>query len=330
MHFELKQYISETLSRSDYRSCLGICNVEVTDCAEKLGGELTSDIAFLIAEHVTKQSGQEIFPPDVSRNLVSLLSQSENNIARYFNISVGGPGHINATLKNVFVDEYLKKLARLGKSVLFQELSFVVSEDFLVTSRQPKPIVFNLKHLIEKRGNKQRHDIELLIAARNGLAELSQIDLMMILGLVADSELDVTVYLNNLAGKENVPWYLFKFVQDSKNLAQELEVSSATRPESRTESSFYSDMFSVRVNDFLRQLLRIRAAYRSSLKQQRPDILLRTLLEMIGKFYLFYNHPSERALICAELDSDSAEELALLLRISAETVETSLQLFSRT
>lgn len=153
---------------------------------------------------------------------------------------------------------------------------------------------------------------------------------VMLLALMADPELEIRPYLDNLAGRQNVPWYLRRFAKDWRRFiakckevsagdpAQEFSWSELMSPERKNCSAEQSLTRSMKL------VLGFRKTFFMVRENGRAEVLVKYLLLIVREFYSYYNHPETRGL--SHLGSASIVKFSVLTSIIGELVEHSFNL----
>ena len=125
----------------------------------------------------------------------------------------------------------------------------------------------------------------------------------MCLALLADAELSVDAFLAKYQGRENVAWYVRRFLVDSENFIEQ------AGKEQRPEDPRFAELASKASGEFERRLLGFRYAVARAVGGDHAELFGHCLLVMRA-FYGFYNHPSLRSQLCVQVTTKSLVEVA--------------------
>ena len=248
---------------------------DVENCPLPEHGVLASNIAFILAKAV--KPNRNTLPAEIAEQIVRVLDPS------LWTANILGGGFINVTPNRKLYRALLDRAVRQGAdfflaSIQRDESVSIPPEGFLVD--------WGSKYL---RGN-----------GRDGFAEiadrtpLTRDDQLMLLALLGDEEIDHTRYLSAYAGRENLPWYLRRFVCDTipsgdGSPAARLLDSAAGWFEDLPEDFPYTGL--------CRTLRALRYRIADSRQRRRPELYLRSLVDLVRAFYRGYNRPEGRLLV---------------------------------
>ena len=236
--------------------------------------DLGSPIAFALGKAYLAAGGPG--PEAFAARLLQCLSEDES---KAFTFTIARGGYINIEFSDAGKDEFVTKLFSLPFSEILPG-TIEVSESEV---RERASLV---------------HD-EFL----KGCLALppSRPLRMMVLGILAEPELDLEPFLRGLSGKQNLPWLFERFSRDLAHVRGLLA--------SPGESSASSDL----VSDFLRKnrdhLIWLRWSWEKAVRLRRPEEYFGFLLALVHANYSFLNRPDFRLSLQSSLDESKRQAL---------------------
>jgi hypothetical protein len=309
VHFEFSSYLGELLRRSgvferyelDADPFLSAFRypakqLEICSCPPYVSGWISSPVCFELAQAARAKTRSQVSAPDIVDMLICSASEDP-----WFELTLGGEGHLNALPRERFIDCYLEKVTSSSGVPLRRFESFVCGT-LRVEGAELENILPRLAwNEICDRAAKMKDNADARSLAAHSLA-LSQPDwrqALMLLSIMADPEIALEPYMQGLAGRQNTPWYLRRFFTDWKHLSEEM--ASGNRQSSTSSGGAFPRSGLLRAfEQGLRRLLGLRSVYLRSFLTSQPELLLGEILELTKAFYSLYNDPSGRAALLQE------------------------------
>ncbi len=317
MHLEYESYLRTLLAEAQSSSPLFPLhqhkNFGVLDCPSAYGHVLSSDLCFYLARK------GEMHSLDIAQALFEVHERKRAAEGRYFQIALGGQGHLNATPTEAFYQEYFFTLFEKGISLLFQRESFVISAEREKgegeKKEKPKEEVplfsFSWDRLVKE--NQHQEEVQLFLDEQDLVSFDQQ---LMLLALMGDPELEYRPFRERLNGRQNVPWYIRRFLYDTKQLLKKLDALSSFRQEERTVLNWHS---------FGMLLLGFRHVFfRTQQRGTVPDFA-NYLVRIIRDFYSYYNKPETRKLLNEGSNERILSQFGEMTRALRDTINTALQ-----
>ena len=289
--------------------------LEMEGCPPRFTGELTSRVCFKLVKLLVDTGA--VAPQEAGgpvRTATRLHEIFENRgFGRWFQLEIGGAGHLNATPTPAFRAEWFANILFKQPEALLSDGAFVV---FAAPDSEPIPLHVDLPRMLDRARAREDADMKLLLE-RFGSAAPRRGDLLMLFGALSDPELDCSLYLRGLAGRENVPWYLDRFRSDIIGYERLLSGYLAAPPHGEPPQIFSDSMLLLR--NFRRSLILADL-------HQRPERFFGHLLELMKDFYRIYNQPPYRAPE-KSLSADERAWLAGWVRTVSRLTEHGLAFF---
>jgi len=287
------------------------CALAVDVCPPFIEGEITSNLCFKLPKLL---SDLKILPSEKYHDPLETAAVIAERFSKvHFEIVVGGSGHLNAVTKPGSRREFIERLCQLGGKRLFSGESLLGISEPQVQRSLPEQ-TFSLQSNFSQTVSRLAEQSDETIAAV--LAEYENDpspDLrILLLSLAADPEIDGTVFLRGLSGRQNTPWYLARYFSDAKRFIDSLpRTESVVEPERRELAATSQLLFLFRHELFMAE------------RMQRPERFFLHVLRLVRDFYRLFNDPRMRSgderfvpralrdleLLRAELISHSLERL---------------------
>ncbi len=246
---------------------------------------LGSPVAFAIGKEFLASGG--ISPEEFAKELlpvlerISLASIGANAI--HFSVESGGFLNINFADSAAF--DLIEKLALDEDPFDFRSV-FTASR---TAKFPPDTFVFSSgDSRIRSRAAELDDEAVSELLARPDSPEVR----LMLLGVLADPELDASIFLSGLNGTQNLPWLLERFMRDVVSVRSQLLVSP--QPTSG-ESVSVPPLLEQFAYDLKEELVWARLEFAAAARHGRSEELLRYLLRLSRVFYRFYNTPGCRS-----------------------------------
>lgn len=282
------------------RENFSLGEIVVVDCPIPAEGLIATNIAFVVAEKMKKICTDAVLPLDLAHAL------KEAMLPLHWDVHVSGPGFLNVRPTRQFFHDFLISVNEKRSSCFFSETSVFEKN---TSGIQAIDVDWNSKYL-HLSADDERYE---KLFSRSDL-ETGGLNLM-VLSLAADPELDVAPYLLDLAGRENVPWYLDRFERDSAQL------SEGDRTDDTLVERFYNESEKYPYQSLVVVLRNFRVRFLDAKKRKRPELFMAALLDMARAFYSGYNRPEGREIL---LTDPASRWLVGLVR---EIVQQGLSLF---
>jgi len=264
---------------SDQEISQELAKISVLSAPELSGHVYGSDFSFVISSFL-KSKGVMINPQALAD---SLASQIKN-----FDVDVPGSGHINASPSDCMIE-------------FFQKTLFEQGDEFLLDGRAKTQNLYKemLRNISKQTKKSKNEDITLIKESDNPELQL------MTIALLSDEDLDSSVYLKGLEGKENIPWFFCQFNRDVLKVVNQCsgcdpQCLMINREQVLLGAYNFTRRMPVSVEEicrgFILELFSFRHTLRLSVNRARPDIWFLYLRSLIGRFYAFYNVPKYREL----------------------------------
>ncbi len=137
-----------------------------------------------------------------------------------------------------------------------------------------------------------------VLACNTSKAKLDDDSQFMLLGLLANAELDARPFIEGEYSRQNIPWYLRRFRKDFSAWSKKVGSFVRAKDEFEIRSSLSTTQETERIKLLLHslssQILAVRAEYRQLLLSDRPEKMLGYAVDLIQSFYSIYNRPQAR------------------------------------
>ncbi len=262
---------------------------EVTDCPYPEVGVLSTNLAFTLSKKLlTGEPPREVVPEVIANTLCARGGEQGSE----FRLVVGGGGFLNATPSVEAFCRYLSEII-FGSGELYGVAPLFPGESRgLHLPDAPNFYEKGLRNLLSRREEAPR-----FLGAPRSARERD--DAIMLLSILADSELDTGAYRRGLYGSENIPWYLERFAADYSRIGISLNTEDITL--------FASPIGQGLADPSIRWTLRTREVIAQAALFGRPDLIFSHLLLGVRRFYQLFNRPEART----ELRSKEVLETAV-------------------
>lgn len=289
---------------------------EVTECKFPEYGLLTTNLAFVAAQSLPSVNPVGLTPITFGELLVTqLVSDSK------FDCHIGGQGYINASPTAELVRDYFEFALRKGPQFFFSKCSCY---DVTAVNQEILPIEVDWSSRFAKNSLERNDEVRFFLESLRGKEPIKREEQLMLLGLMADEELEAAPYLHGLCGSQNVPWYIERFIADASSFTAELERSIDRREEGPCTFDFSRSAESLTV--IASGLLTFRGRYWEARNYRRADLVLASLLRLIKAFYHHYNWPQVRMLSSAGVNPDEQKRVFCLSSLTLGLVKKGLEL----
>ncbi len=262
MYLDFKYIVQDALSINSV--------VSVEPCPHPELGEITSTICFSLAT-------ERIRPEQVAVEVQERLRQRK--VDEWFDVSVGGQGHLNATPTNKYRETFVSRVCQEPALLLSAKPLVISFVDNFSVEEEFGELKLNGDYLCaeaEKTSNQDAKQLAAMIHGKGGSVD----DFLMFALCLEDKEVDASFYINKLAGRQNFPWYMKKFKEDSGNFIKAL--AKNLPPDTQVQRVLPTELL-----PSLNMLLNCR-------QERSLTKFIKFQYEIIQQFYRFYNLPGTR------------------------------------
>lgn len=252
---------------------------------------VSSPVAFKILPKITDfclKNGRicELSAADVARKIKVKLLQ--RNYLKG-NICLTGDVHLNLFLPYAEVGKVLKKLSSFKEDDFFS-FKRIFSEE--KSKFNFHPVEINWSILIDKlsslTADLQISKLHTLLKDQKAIScELR----LMLLATLSNSELDLEIYFEKLNGKQNIPWYLDRYMQAATQYLALIKEKLGCEIEGELSIAENSPAF---LKEAAIDVLISRNVFFQALRCQRAERFFLLLIRQINNFFQIYNQPNYR------------------------------------
>lgn len=322
MHLEFRAALNQAVSAVLAAECAGggdePLRFSVCDAPAEIDALLASNAAFEMSSRL-RRIGLERRPRELAEAVLARLRAGP--AARYFDISLGGEGYLNAVPLPQFTSDFLGALHRRPDALLDPRPLLVQRnpEGGGAAGREEFDILLDLENIRRALERRERGDaLELYAGLRKGSAVLH--DVLMLAAVCADPELDLGAYISGAQSSESLPWFFARLQFDAQRY---LSALSAHSDIGKTGTALAGT-----VPEYAEQAFMAAAGFRGhlTLGEGRTNAvrLAGGLLNLARGFYAFFNRPDCR--MPARLPVQAALSYGILARTTAATLERGLAL----
>lgn len=278
------------------------------------------NVAFVLSAQYKRYFGEEVLPIEFARCI--LQQWQKLGCDADFKLDVSSAGHLNFIGTPDFEYRFLREMNQITAERIFE--SALVGESLfdqadleqrgagssgtlfeleirgwkaeeLCSDRYARFIPHESKESLIARANASTEASKILAHSYSN-AQLDDDSQFMLLGLLADAELDALPFIDGECSRQNIPWYLRRFRKDfstwSKKVGSFISAEVATGSPIRINPD--DKRISLLLHNLSSQILTLRAEYRQLLLGSRPEKMLGCALDLIRSFYSIYNRPQAR------------------------------------
>ena len=319
------------------------CSVPVSVLPVPSGvqADICSPVLFQLANRIQGAAGAEkmpgLIPFDLNLAAPAVLAGPVLSILKrdcpWFSFHLGGTGHLNGEVTPQFVTDYFRQFLNQGSGMMFDSTGILsnqlreksagrnaaanfISEFSVDWPSAISGFVLSKDLLLERANGSANPDVKRITGSlpKEGRWEIDTV--VMLLAVLADPEIDSTVYQRGLAGRENIPWYLTRFFRESRSYIDSLtrsckslnipissgppfscenEISPDLEPIWRRFFGFRETLFRSIVAPYCgAQDRRGAAGAKGRALELQPERLLYAVVELVRGYYTFYNRPEWR------------------------------------
>ena len=247
-------------------------------------------------------------PEELARRLLPILDAKAQG---YFQFSVARGGYVNIDFTDAGREAFLDAFESADPSKRRSSASLLPWD---LHGREPfihgNPPAFDWNAVRSRAVELGDEDVPALLDRGMGV-EVA----MMLLGRLADPELDLRRYLNGMNGKENLPWLFERFRKD---------VTTASRSVNATESAAAVPITDAFLRFASKELPWFRFHFGLAVREDRPEALFGYLLSLVRQFYSFYSRPDFRNALASGFAESGASRLQRRIDLLELTVQEGL------
>lgn len=280
------------------------------------------NIAFVLSAQYKRYFGEEVLPLDFARCILERWEKLGGSAD--FKLDVSSAGHLNFIGTPEFEYRFLREMSQVSAERIFE--SALVGERLFEKANLEQSraeltrAIFKLE-IATRKADKLSSDryarfiphepreslfarAQASVEARKVLAgnitkaHLDDKIYFMVLGLLADAELDARPFIEGEYSRQNIPWYLQRFRKDfsvwSKKVGSIVPAKDEFEIRSPISIRQESERIKLLLHNLSSQILAVRAEYRQLLLCDRPEKMLGYALDLIQSFYVIYNRPQAR------------------------------------
>lgn len=298
--------------------------VTVLPVPTAVNADVCSPVLFQLAHQASGRSPTELAAP-----VLAALDRD----CPWFKFELGGTGHLNGSIAPPLIEKFAAEVSTGGARMLFKPQTLTAGH-----AATGRPQLFRSEYEVDwqtalngltlPRGGLEKSAAEssnpdaavLLDHLRRGWTLDGAV---MLLAVLADPEIDSSVYLRGLSGRENVPWFLDRFFRQSRDYLQAVLPST---PKQGNETSTldpglkncWSALMGVREIIFRSA---VSPLSRLPCVPPQPERLVGLMVELARCFYSYYNRPEWRAGFGA-IEADRLHAAVGLTAVIRDTVST--------
>jgi hypothetical protein len=311
----VRDVLAERLGRSVGSGELATLDIDIATPPPSSKGRICSNAPFAAAAYCNGKSGQTLWQPaEVAAEMLAFIDREQLQTKSYFDCFVGGPGHINAEVDAELGYDLLSAVTRGEIFPFYDQPSLLegVGFDDALAARQVLDYKEALKDWWLHIAKKKFADSELEAIARevSSAGEKTVGARVQLLAALANEQIDTGAYLAGVGGKENIPWYIGRFLQSSSAYLEQLALA-------HSEDGIEVDI-QCWCGDGLEAVLCARYEFRRGVETQDPARLMRHVLSCVNAFFRYYNHPSFRNVVLDDVSRLIVFNLTKALRSIVE------------
>jgi hypothetical protein len=177
---------------------------KVEDCPPGIDGVVVSDLAFVLSKLLSRSEHRlQIMPAAIAEDIVRAGRHLSGEEAILFRIEVGGLGYLNGTPTDFFVNEFIRRFSILGSAILCTSAVVVIGRDVEEKLRERTYVLpADWSAAIERGRSSLGAEFGQFEQFLSNKGKTTTDDMLMVLALLADSELDMNPYLLGLSGSQ--------------------------------------------------------------------------------------------------------------------------------
>lgn len=274
------------------------------------------NVAFVLAALYRKKRGIEVPPSILAPEVIALLERF--GATDRYELSFSANGHLNCLLKPSYRMELLKKIMDGEDAQSFFEADPL--------GDLPPTEFFNFSWESVLKLNQGKANVQEFLQNKEVIRRGWSEDVgCMLLSLLGDLELDIVPFVKNMKSRQNVPWFIRRYLHDSRLWLRENRKSSVLQgmpPLFFVESN---KLFCREMAELGNQLLAVRQSWSLACESARPELALTTCLNLMKQFYRIYYQPRFRGNEFCSNHSDIASAFFFLLSCSNRVIDYMLK-----
>ncbi len=329
---DLREEFSSLIKKELEENYLKNVKIEVLEIPSslKIEGDFFTNISFFLASYFNNTlKGEFITPLLLSSLIKDNLSKKNLRLMSYFKVFIGGDGYLNVKVYPSFSYVYVDRLSKFLYFPILEETSLFSKEEEIrelsyKKFKEVKSVLSDFSKELLPKNFFEDDGLETLLSLAKEDSFRRQDAKLQLLGMVKNRELGSLAFLLNTGGKENVPWYLNKFLEDADLFYSKLLDFKKNKKKfegSKQEHEFSLDFW---CKDSLTLLLNARIQLINSIRQKKAYYLLQYMIKVIDSFYRYYNHPQVRALSFEEREikllCDITNSLLMFVKVGYNTL----------
>lgn len=257
----------------------------------------SSSIAFKLSQHLNlQQQEKEIKKEIYSNNITKALKE---NLEKYntlpFVLEISGSVYLNAYLTKESSEKLFRIFLQTKEKDFFNLNCFLHPEIETIRKFEIKEYKIDWQQILSRFASEKdllQQQLSVSIAAQK---EIYFEQRLIMLAALADKEFDLRIYLQGLAGRQNVPWYYAKFFKDCGTYLSFLEgkLKEITPEMSIEKNDFEMPEY---LQNCLCNFFSLRKVFFESFNCAKPEKIMALLLTLLRNFYDLYNRPNFRML----------------------------------
>lgn len=257
----------------------------------------SSSIAFKITKYLNQKCLNQGLTADYS--CINISRALNKNLEKYnklpFILEISGSVYLNGYLSPQGREKLFHIFLNAEEKVFFNLTSLTFPEMEKSEMFHLKEVQINWKEILDRLRTTDDPSKKIFYEECKKGEKISFEQKLMLLSALSDKELDLRVYLQGLAGKQNVPWYFAKFLKDCANYLSFLEkkLSSDFVQGNTNEENFRLPQY---LQSSANNFLSLRKVFYESIRYSKPEKLVASLHCLIRDFYNLYNRPDFRNL----------------------------------
>ncbi|MFN8389794.1 MAG: hypothetical protein U0136_05855 [Bdellovibrionota bacterium] len=290
--------------------------LEVDDCPDYVERGVTTSIAFKAAKVLNEARRAEDVPQIGPQELATELRGYFSTVEPGFQIEIGGGGHLNARPTPEYSLRLLNAMVAAPVSTFLSPRSFFEGGD-----ADPQVVVVDWSACMDRIERKRDSELMELTAGKDAKS-LDPERKLMLLGVLADPEIDPRPFLSGLKGNQNLPWLMQRFADDVVRF-----IERGSFPKESLEKNVIGSIPPL-AESLAEALLHFRRSFFWGAVTGKPEQIVAELLALVRGFYRIFHHPRYRDLSSQSIARADAYAYAQLALLSLRLIEAALASFA--
>ncbi|MCC6953990.1 MAG: hypothetical protein IT290_07720 [Deltaproteobacteria bacterium] len=305
MIIEARAYLFRALQSDQFRRALGRIvevdfaepfvlselELDVERCPYPEEGLLATSVAFPLSQRLGRQYRvKSIVPARIAEALAEVFREEQ-----VFAPRPGELGHLNFSPSPRALREFLRSIIESSGTKLSDESTMFAAP---LPESSKRAFVFDWERFIGKQFDRNDVDVQRLRSALRSNLVLPRDVGLMLLGLAADSELCTDAFLQDVQGREHIPWFLRHTLQQINGMqarvSQMTEAHRVVALDALLRDGGLRWDSRDRYAPIVSQLLELRENHRMALWLHRPELSLQAALALLRSFRSLYDRPESR------------------------------------